>query len=190
MAKEPAIVIPIGDWAEEYQEMEPNLSTENEMISTHRKEGLKPQQMGRLLAMAKVRDEAAEAVPEAKPMLNVGYASWFSRFLANHRVEVEMPNGQKYAVREYVGPVQEPHAKGDSGGTFDEDGPPAYTDDEPAFVSWDDNLAVSRATDYLLKRVTGYIMSRLKLIAAKEGDVKGVAESLHDEIDRMVGMLV
>ena len=182
---EATIRIPVGDWVDEYMEHEANLSTEEDAIEAHLRGGLKPQQMGRLLAIAKQREEAFEAVALPKPMLNVGYAAWWSKRVATRKVAAKMPSGKTYDVREFVGQMVEP-----GGDEIDAD-TPGPVDDEPAFVPWQDDRAISRAVSYLCDRVPAYIMGRMKILAGNDATAEAEAarETLHDEIDRIWALL-
>ena len=171
-------VIPVEaeDWFRAYMEKEPDLRSLEAAIEYHQTTGAGPQEMGRLLAIAKALEQAWDGVAEAKPMLNAGYAEDWSKDLRRQHVSVELENGTKIEVNSLVGPVQD----GD-GGT---------SDDDPAYVDLEDSRAAGRATAYIVSVIPGHVYSRLKVIAACGGDVASVAEDLHSAVDELVARLI
>jgi len=179
---EPTITIPVGDWVEEYQREEPNLSTKDVAIHTHQRHGYKPQQMGRLLAIARLRDETFDDIPPAKPMLNVGYAVLWSRLVKDECERVTLANGKSVLINSLVGP-------GSHASPEDASDDPEALDANPAYVSWDDALAVGRIDNYLFNAIPGHIYNRLKQLAARGEDLSPRKEQLHGMIDGLFARL-
>ena len=181
------INIDVTDWADEYQREEPNLSTEEMAFVAAMRAGYKPQQMGRLLAIARHREES-EFAPPPKPMLNMGYAFDWTQRLVRQKDTATLPSGKEIEVNRFVNEVLEhPQNDGDDGQEFDAE---VTAPEVKGIVQWDDPAALDRAIKYLLERVPGYIYGRLKIIAANGGDVQGVANMLCDKIQEMVQRLV
>lgn len=188
--KEPSIVIPVGDWDEEYLKEEPDISSEDSLISLLQTTKYGPQKIGRLAIMARERGAAPEDIISAnKLLLNAGAAVEVSAKAAAHKRKVELPDGREIEVREFVAPVREKgegHFEGDTQAT---DASPSPQPDNEPFVSVISDTARTRALDYLLKIVPGYIYGRLAIIAANGGDVHAAADALKAKIDEVVERL-
>ena len=170
------VVIPIDvtDWADEYRQEEVDLSTPEKLVEAQQERGYSPTQGGRMLTIARHREETFEEVPGHKLMLQLGSARWFVRFFTELKERVTLKSGKEVEVRSLV-------ARADG-----------KEDDDPAYVQWADSLALDRAEDYLLKRVPGHIHGRLTVFAAQGADKRlwSVVKELHDKIDEMVEGLV
>lgn len=185
------IKIDITDWVENYQILEPNIKTFDDVVSllTH---GHKPYSAGVLALVARERGDAEFSIlPENKMLLGTGAAVSVSREVAAKLRKAKMPNGSEVEVRQFVAPVdhllsddQSKGVNGDEMQSVHIGGEAQAHDDR--YLSTSDPMAAKRAEDYLMRRVTGDIWGRLIIIAEHDGDYKGVANKLIKEIKEMV----
>lgn len=182
------IKIDISDWVENYQTIEPNIKTFDDVVSllTH---GHKPYSAGVLALVARERGDAEFSIlPENKMLLGTGAAVSVSREVANKLRKAKMPNGLEVEVRQFVAPVDHDRSEdqgiGVNSETFQASSETHFLGEN--YLSTSDPAAAKRAEDYLMKRVTGDIWGRLIIIAEHDGDYKGVANKLIKEIKDMV----
>ena len=165
-----SVIIPIDvtDWAKEYQQEKVDLSTPEKLVEAQQERGYSPTQGGRMLTIARHREETFEGVPEHKLMLQLGSARWFVRFFTELKERVTLKSGKEVEVRSFV-------AQADG-------------EDDPVYAEWADAKALDRAEDYLLKRVPGHINGRLTVFAAQgaEERMQSVVKELHGRIDELV----
>jgi hypothetical protein len=191
--KEPMIKIPIGDWVQEYDQLEVDVSTEEALIQTIASKQMSTIQAARLAIVARERGAApAEMLPPNKLLLNTGGAMDIQGKIARRYKEVQLTNGSTVKVREFVAPVrehltEEPDEEDQT--TEQLNRTAGQLPEDTGIVEAVSEIAHKRAYDYLLQRVPGYIYSRLKLIAANKGDVTEAANALKKEIDEMVTKL-
>jgi hypothetical protein len=184
--KEPMLKIPIGDWVQEYDQLEVDVSTEEALIQTIASKQMSTIQAARLAIVARERGAApAEMLPPNKLLLNTGGAMDIQGKIARRYKEVQLTNGSTIKVREFVAPVREHPTEEPE----EEEGTTGQLPEDTGIVEAVSEIAHKRAYDYLLQRVPGYIYSRLKLIAANKGDVTEAANALKKEIDEMVTKL-
>lgn len=162
------------DWAEEMYREEVDLPTFDAVETEIIKNGVSPQQMGRMAVAGRLIGLAAHnLVPPTKLLVATGATRAITEQLAQRKETIETDEGKKIRVRKYVAPV--PDSK-----------------DEPTSEPWveqSDPRALELAERYLLRSVPGHIRSRLNIIAANSGDVERVADALKREIDDMVEVL-
>ena len=184
------IKIDISDWADEYRESEPDVSSKDALVRMQMTTGLGPQRLGRLAIVGRARGDAPDDILSPnKLLLNACAALEISQDFATRKRQITAPNGKKYSVRELVAPVREPPQ--DNGGDGDFELAVELLDGKgTSYVDVESPEALDRAESYMRRRVPGYIWGRLLIIAAIGGNVKDVADWLHDEIDSMVGRLI
>ena len=194
--QEPAIIIPIGDWLDEYVQEEVDVTSEDAVVKAQMDNGYHPAKLGRLLIIAQERGETEEGIiPKPKTLLNTGAALAVSQMFAQRKRAIQAPSGHEYEARELVAQVRE-YTDGsdgkDDGNGFEEAVDAVFaSDDSPAFVFVDDTLAIDRAFAYLEKRVPGYIWGRLLTISQSGSEeVRKAADMIHDKVDEMVERLV
>ena len=194
--QEPAIIIPIGDWLDEYVQEEVDVTSEDAVVKAQMDNGYHPAKLGRLLIIAQERGETEEGIiPKPKTLLNTGAALAVSQMFAQRKRAIQAPSGKEYKARELVAQVRE-YTDGDENGKdgngFEEAVDAVFaSDDSPAFVFVDDTLAIDRAFAYLEKRVPGYIWGRLLTISQSGSEeVRKAADMIHSKVDEMVERLV
>jgi len=196
--QEPAIIIPIGDWLDEYVQEEVDVTSEDAVVKAQMDNGYHPAKLGRLLIIAQERGETEEGIiPKPKTLLNTGAALEVSQMFARRKRMIQAPSGHEYEARELVAQVRE-YTDGDEDGNgsndngFEEAVDAVFaSDDSPAFVFVDDALAIDRAFAYLEKRVPGYIWGRLLTISQSGSEeVRKAADMIHEKVDEMVERLV
>jgi hypothetical protein len=178
---ENTITIPVGDWVEEYQQEEPNVSTEDATIETQMERGYGPQKLGRLCVIGQQRGEASH-FSAPKVLLQTGAARAVSDMIVRRKREVNI-RGHKHTMREFVAPVHTDGYEEEGGSTLQ------VNDDDPAVVRSISEKALERAEKYLRMKVPGYIQSRLIIVAANGGNVEAAADRLKVRIDELVATL-
>ena len=174
--KELTLVIPIGDWEEEYLRDEVDVSSEDAVITVRLQTNIGPAQLGRSLVVARERNETEpDIIPKNKPLLNIAASLSARKILTKQQEPVETPSGKVYNAPSFVGPVSTPNDEPDG--------------IEP-FVRLHDPEAVELALGYLERAVPGHIWKRLLVVAANEGDIEEAAQIVHDKIDEMVERLM
>jgi hypothetical protein len=168
------IRIDVTDWAEEYAEIEPNLMTFEQAVDSMLSQGVRPQQMARLLAVAKEREETYDEVSPPKPMLLLGYTEDWLKQLKRAHEDVTLESGKQITVNRFVGTVRTKDSKSNGIQTP---------------VEWDNPVALERAVQYLRDVVPGHIYGRLKLIVANGGDKFGMIAEMHDMLDELSARL-
>ncbi len=163
--------IDITDWNETYTELEPNVSTEDEVIE-RTKGGMKPSQAGRHIIVARQRGDAPDDIIQSdKYTLNLGAATQVSRMIAKHFDEVHLTNGKDIKIRSYVCPVKDSEIN--------------------AVVDFDTLPAYQNAVSYLLNTIPGHVYNRLAIIAShsSNGEVREYADQLIVAINEVVDKL-
>jgi len=173
--KELTLVIPIGDWEDEYLRDEVDVSSEDAIITIRLQTDIGPAQLGRSLVVARERDETkSNIIPQNKPLLNIAASLSARRILTKRQEPVEMPNGKVYDVPSFVGPM-------------------STSDDEPngikPFVRLHDPEAIALALGYLDRAVSGHIWKRLLVLAANDEDIVTAAQKVVDNVWEMVERL-
>lgn len=187
--KEPVITIKVGDWAEEYQAAEPQITSEDDLVALVAEQGMSTSKAARLAIMGREFGAIPEGVmPENKPLLMTGGAKAVSDMIVRRRKEVKLESGKTISVREFVAPVREEEIEDENPTVILASGNP-YPSLPETFAPVIGKEARDRALDYLLKVVPGYIMGRLEIIAANGGDVPAAANQLKALIDEMVEQL-
>ncbi len=195
MATKNYLKIDVTDWAIEHDEIEPQISNEDDLIGLAIRPGMNTAKVARLAIISRERGNApADILPANKPLLNSGGAVAISTKIAQRHKEVQLKNGKTLTVREFVAPVRDE----DEGQATDDaqvaNAPSPLPEtlrhaQDATFVNVQSDEAKGRALDYLYKIVPGYIMGRLKIIAVNGGDVKAAADELKARIDEMVERL-
>lgn len=187
--EELTIVIPIGDWEEEYLEAELDVSSEEEILKRVRNLRT-PAQLARWVLVARERGDAPEDIlPPNKLVIHQGAAANISGLVKSKRTTVKLKNGRKVKIRTFVGTVKDEELTIVTVGTT-----PAKAKkpkkkvvaDDTAFVGSLTSKALPRALAYMRKRVPGYIRGRLEIIAANGGDVQAAVDELNVIVEEMV----
>jgi hypothetical protein len=186
--KEPEIRIKVGDWANEYHEVEPHITGEDDLVTMVTQQKMNTAKAARVAIMAREFGNApADILPGNKPLLNSGAAVAISSIVARRHTEVTLENGSTLTVREFVAPVRD-----EEEGQNRDDTHLDYADPSPLPETFEpvvSEISKGRALDYLFKIVPGYVYGRLKVIAVNGGDVKAAADELKVKIDEMVTRL-
>lgn len=181
------IYIPIGDWEEEYVDIECDVTSADAIIA-RLEEGISGPQAARLAIVAREREEApGDILSGNKLLLNNGAAADISAMVGNRRKKVELENGAIVSIREWVAAVPKSEDEDDERDQLSLEETPV--DDGTELVHWQSEKATRRAWDYLLNKVPGYAYGRLAIIAANGGDVRDAANQLVDKITEMVERL-
>lgn len=182
--------IDITDEANEYVKEEPNLSTEDDALTTAMERGYSALKMGRLLPVAWHRGES-DFAPEPKYMMHAGYSvDWTSR-VGRMMERITLKTGKVISIRRIVGNVPEPEPMDDGDGDsqppldLDIETPPGEPPDDGKLKMWNDPTAIHRAHRYLQERIPGYVYGRLKIIAANDGDVWAEIRELQDKLEEL-----
>lgn len=187
MTKATFLKIDVTDWAVEHDEIEPQITGEDDMVNLATRPGMTTAKVARLAIISRAKGNApANILPENKPLLNSGAAQAVAQVVVRRHIEAQLPNGNMTTIREFLAPVREE----EEGQEIDD----THTIVAPSPLSESFAPALSeegkkRAMDYLFKRVTGYIYNPLKTIAVNGGDVRAAADELKDKIDKMVERL-
>lgn len=170
-----ALTIDIADWVEEYQQREPTIQGDNDIVRLTQ-QGMGTGQVARLTVVARANGLAPEGILKSDKLLL--YSGARAEIDVKHAARMRMatmPNGVQYQVREFVGAIN----------TLDEEGEPvADNEDDLFFVRSDSEDGLRRVRRYLFAVVPGHIFNRLKILAANDEDIDGVCDMLHDMIDQ------
>lgn len=187
MANKNYLKIDVTDWTIEHDEIEPQLTGEDDLVSLVTRTGVSTAKAARLAIISREKGNApADILPENKPLLNSGGAVAVASAITRRMKEIQLENGKTFSVREFVAPVREEE---EGQGVDDTQTPAAPSPLTESFVSVQSPEARTRALDYLYKIVPGYIMGRLKIIAVNGGDVRAAADEVKAKIDEMVERL-
>lgn len=168
------IVIPIGDWIEEYNSKKPDIPDEDALIEA-RKTYTTGELARMVLAARKLGLVPADLIDTDKVCLWAGAQQDISAKVTRRKTTVQLGD-REIEVREFV--AWQPN--GDD-----------HEDETPdVIVDVRNPLAMTYAERYLLKTVTGHIHNRLNQIAVGGGDVRGVADALIAAIRGIVDELI
>ena len=189
------IEIPIDDWVEEFNTVEPDMGGEDDLIKGLQA-GLGPLRVSRLAMTGRQLGIAPEDIlPANKTILNTGGAYTVSQIVARRHKAVKLANGNTVQTREFVGSVreeEEDQSTNEIQASGDQPSPPARTPEDMRLVSFDSPEAKERAITYLNRYVVPNIRERLKIIAvtANRDELKQVVKDLKKQIDVAVADLV
>ncbi len=165
------VEIDITNWNEDYNEQEPDVSSEDEIIK-RAKEGMKPSQTARYVAVARQKGDAPDDIirPD-KVSYNIGIASQISTMIAKYFEEVHLKNGKDIKIRSYVCPVKD--------------------SEEKVVVDFNTLPAYRNSVSYLLNTIPGHVYNRLAIIAShsSNGEVREYADQLIMTINEVVDKL-
>jgi hypothetical protein len=190
--KDAIIKIEVNDCADEYRNTEPDLSSEDSLVSLFTKPGWTTPKLARAVIGARVLGiNPVDYLPANKPLFLTGTGVAIAQVVSKRHIEAQTPSGNTYTVREFVAPVREEGEDDDqlSGDTQESDVTLSPSSEPESYAPVQSEEGKGRAMDYLLKRVPGYIYGRLKIIAVNGGDVKAAAEELKGKIDELVERL-
>ncbi len=163
--------IDITDWNETYTELDPDMSTEDEIIK-RTKEGMKPSEAGRHIIVARENGDAPDGIIQSnKYTLNLGASVQASRIVAKRCDIYHLPNGKDIKIRSYVCPTKDSEID--------------------AVVDFDTLPAYVNAVSYLLNKIPGHVYGRLAIIAShsSNGEVREYADQLIAAINEVVDKL-
>lgn len=174
--KELTLVMPIGDWEDEYLRYKADVSSEDAVIERRLEGNISPAQLGRFIIIARELNETKpDIIPQNKPLLNIAASLSARRILTKRQEPVETPGGKVYDAPSFVGPVSTPSNE---------------LDGIKPFVRLHDPEAIALALGYLERAVPGHIWRRLLVVAANDGNIEKAAQIVHDKVDEMVERLM
>lgn len=188
------IEIPIDDWVEEFNTIEPDMANEDDLIKGLQA-GLGPLKVSRLAITARHLGLAPEDIlPSNKLIHNTGGAYTVSQIVARRHKAVKVANGQTITVREFVGSVreeEEDQTEDENQLTDVQPSPPANNPEDLRLVKFNSPEGKERAVKYIFRYIIPSIRERLKIIAVNDTkELKQVVKDLHQQIDLAVADLV
>jgi len=189
MTKKAIIQIDVTDWQDEFNRIEPDIHTQEDLFRCLTDDGLSTGQVARLTTVARLLGIAPDDILlPPKVHLYGGARADVAQRISTQKRTVETPSGKEYEVRAYVGVPGRPRE------FYEEDGDEMaheVPDFEiaPAYVDMDSTEGLRRAEHYLLNVLPGHIFERFKVVMAASGDVGAAAEDLKAKIDELVGRL-
>lgn len=184
--------IDITDWYERYQQEEPELKNDDDIIKLAMDGKHSANEIGTLAIVARERGDADnDILLPNKLVLMTGAGAEVMSKLARRKRKVTLDSGKTISVRQFVGKVSI-HQNDDSGQDDSEqefdleiDGD-LFSDDFNGFVDVQSQLALDRSLSYWNNHLPGYLRSTLNKIAVNGGDVETAAREMIDKINQFV----
>lgn len=171
----------ITDWQDEFNQIEPDIRTKEDLIKL-RQTNLPPAQVGRLAIVSRAMGLADEDILSPnKELLNWGSAQEIASMMAKARQTIKLANGKEIIARKFVGhempdETEDLEAEPDNGNA-----PVDYS-----MVTSNSPAAIDRAARYLMSNVLGRVRERLVIVAQDKEAFKQTVKDFRQEFEAIV----